>query len=102
MDWERMREMATMGGCGEVATRILSRVSGTPGLRYEDGRAVHAAVLIDRQWRHLGEDYGLVEVSLDEFQRACREDFDPDRVIIDEEDDDLINEWVEMLVDELG
>ena len=50
-------------------------------LRYDGDDAVHAAVKLDGQVIHLGDDdSGFVAVSMDEFRRACREDFYPDRV----------------------
>lgn len=79
---DRMLTIGTCGGCGEIARRVLDQVPGSiPCLRYDidGGAAVHAAVMIDGRYIHLGSDHRLVEVSREEFDRACREDFDCDR-----------------------
>lgn len=79
MSADRVRTIGTVGGCGEVARRLLARVGGVPCLRYDcGGVATHAAVKVDGRFVHLGEDDDLTEVSVEEFERACREDFDPD------------------------
>ena len=84
MNWSRAKEIGTMGGCGLLALAILKRRGGTPVLRYEDGSATHAAVRLDGQLIHLGDDdERLSEVTIDELRRACREDFDPGRVSLE-------------------
>jgi len=85
MDWETATRKATMGGCGMLAMALMEKFPGaTPLLRYSpdgDGTAVHAAVLHDGELLHLGSiETGFVPVSMEELERACNEDFDPDRV----------------------
>lgn len=81
MTWSRAKEIGTMGGCGLVALAIIRRRGGAPMLRYDDGCAVHAAVRLDGQVVHLGDDDdGLVDVTIDELRRAVREDLDASRV----------------------
>lgn len=82
MNWSRAKDIATHGGCGLLALAIYKKCGGTPMLRYDrDGAATHAAVLLEGELVHLGDsDSGLVEVSKKELVRACKEDFDPDRV----------------------
>ena len=82
MNWARAKEIGTMGGCGLVALAILKRRGGTPLLRYDaDGCAVHAAVRLDGQLVHLGDDDSrFLEVTGEELRRAVREDFETGRV----------------------
>lgn len=86
---DRMLTIGTCGGCGEIARRLLDRVpESIPCLRYdaEGEAAVHAAVMVGGRYIHLGSDHRLVEVSREEFERACREDFDCDRTGATEEE----------------
>lgn len=85
MNHERASEIGKMGGCGLVALAVLKRnPRGVPMLRYEDGNATHAAVMIDGQLLHWGDDdENMVAVTMDELHRACREDFDPGRVSLE-------------------
>tara|TARA_R110000868_G_scaffold226444_1_gene479037 strand:- start:200 stop:502 length:303 start_codon:yes stop_codon:yes gene_type:complete len=81
MDWDRAKEIGTMGGCGLVALAVLKRNGGTPMVRYEDGNATHAAVMLDGQLVHLGDnEENMVEVTELELRRAITEDFDVQRV----------------------
>jgi len=81
MNWERAKEIGTMGGCGLVALAVLKRNGGVPMLRYEDGNATHAAVMLHGQLIHLGDDEsGMVAVTEQELRRAIAEDFDAERV----------------------
>ena len=93
MTFERAKEIGTHGGCGLVACAILDAAGrGTPLVRYRrNGEAVHAAVLLDGIINHLGDDdEGFVEVSREELERACREDFYADRVQVDDGELDAI------------
>ena len=84
MTWERAKEIGTHGGCGWLALAVIRRRGGVPMIRYgRDGTAKHAAVRLDGQLIHLGDDEeGFQEVTFDELRRACREDFDPGFVAI--------------------
>ena len=85
MNWERAREIGTHGGCGLLAMDIINKMGGTPLLRYDaDGCAVHAAVKLNGEIIHLGDNDKFREVSVAELQRACREDFEPDRCNLEE------------------
>jgi hypothetical protein len=87
MNWSRAKEIGTIGGCGLLALAILKRRGGTPLLRYEDGCAVHAAVRLDGELVHLGDDDSrLTEVTEGELRRAVREDFDAGRVNLESGD----------------
>ena len=82
MNWARAKEIGTMGGCGLLALAVLKRHGGTALLRYDtDGCATHAAVRLDGQMVHLGDDDSRFrEVTVEELRRAVREDFDAGRV----------------------
>jgi hypothetical protein len=98
MTWTRAKEIGTHGGCGLVVAEIVRRLGGTPLLRYDRDEpevAVHAAVRLDGQLVHLGDDdERFVEVSIEEFRRACEEDFMPDRCNLSE---DEIEEVVDLM-----
>lgn len=97
MNWERAKEIGTMGGCGLVALAVLKRNGGVPMLRYEDGSATHAAVMIDGQLIHLGDDEsGMVPVTEQELRRAIAEDFDVERVDLQSGDIRRVLEKMEM------
>jgi hypothetical protein len=86
MDTDRAREIGTCGGCGLVAREIHSRIGGTLVIQYEGGRAVHAAVKISKgNYIHFGSDEsGFVEVEGAEFERACAQDFYPERLNLED------------------
>jgi hypothetical protein len=96
MTSDRMREIGCCGGCGLIAQEIILRRGGVPLLRYgPDGVAVHAAVLVGGTIYDIGEGGGLVEVSPEEFRRACRDDFYPDRLNLrDGEIDEIVTEML--------
>jgi hypothetical protein len=99
MKSDRLREIGTMGGCGEIARALYHRLGGIPCLRYDsEGRATHAALLSEGRYLHLGDsDDDLQPVTPEELDRACKEDFVPDRVNLR---DDELSEIVESILDD--
>jgi len=86
MNWDRAKEIGTCGCCGTVAVALLQARGGVPLLRYDsEGVATHAAVLLDGVIVHWGDDdERLVPVTLEELDRACREDFYSDRINLED------------------
>ena len=78
-----MWQIGTVGGCGLLALALVKRNPGSVPLlrRDRDGCATHAAVLLDGQIVHLGDDETRLEpVTLNELRESCKVDFDSTRV----------------------
>jgi hypothetical protein len=79
---QRILDIGTQGACGLIALAAVVKKGATPMLRYDKSgmNAIHAAAKLDGQMINLGSDDRMVEVSVSELRRACREDFDPSRL----------------------
>lgn len=79
---QRILDIGTQGACGLIALAAVVKKGATPMLRYDKSgkNATHAAAKLDGQMINLGSDDRMVEVSVEELRRACREDFDPSRL----------------------